>query len=305
MAISQINNYIRLIDEHNVNKTGNIYINILKNEFIMLKENIVIPKIPVAKLSYTEALPIVQTIIPIISQFLLSHTLLADRQPPHELHSLHFIRLLEGKCINFYHVLRLDFKFGGDSSTILEPGNNDYYPVYRTNRLYYKSRLVPTSKDHPTPITPIKLIQSITTESDQYFHTYAIFDDIDTSQQTNEFIKTLPDIFSIPATLYPFIIMDYYTACMNVPNPVPDELNRACTIFEPLFFIIASRFLSIDVISPMNEIASTFSGLLEINDNKVIPTPNLIKMSKEYFNRYSLSRDEQCMLKGWWQLVIA
>ena len=305
MAIDQINNYIRLIDEHHGNKTGNIYINILKNEFIMLNEEIVIPKIPVSKLSYTEALPIVQTIIPIIPQFLLGHTLLEERQPPHELHSLHFVRLLEGRCINFYHVLRLDFKFGGDSSSIIEQGNNDYYPVYRTGRLYYKSRLVPTLKDHSTPITPIKLIQSITTESDQYFHTYAIFDDIDTSQQTNEFIQTLPDIFPIQATLYPFIVMDYYTACMNVPNPVPDELNRACTIFEPLFFIIASHFIPIDGISPIDTIASTFSGLLEIQDNKFIPTPNLIQMSKEYFSRYSLSRDEQCMLKGWWQLVIA
>lgn len=305
MAINQINNYIRLIDEHNVNKTGNIYINILKNEFIMLDEEIIIPRIPVSKLSYNEALPIVQTIIPIIPQFLLGHTLLEERQPPHELHSLHFIKVLEGSCINFYHVLRLDFKFGGDSSSIIEQGNNDYYPVYRTGRLYYKSRLVPTLKDFSDPITSIKLIQSITTESDQYFHTYAIFDDIDTSRQTNEFIQTLPDIFSIPATLYPFIVMDYYTACMNVPNPVPDELNRAVTIFEPLFFIIASRFLNVDIISPIDVLEASFSGLLEIQDNKFSPTPDLIQLSKEYFKRYSLSRDEQCMLKGWWQLVIA
>ncbi|MEJ5361352.1 MAG: hypothetical protein WHV26_04755 [Spirochaetota bacterium] len=304
MAVNQINNYIRLIDAHNVNKTGNIYINILKNEFIMLNEEIIIPKIPVSKLSYNEALPIAQTIIPLIPLFLLGHILLEERQPAHELHSLHFVRLLEGRCTNFYHVLRLDFKFGGDSSTILESGNNDFYPSYRTSRLYYKSRLVPTLKDPSTPITPIKLIQSITTESDQYFHTYAIFDDIDTSDITSKFIKTLPDIFSIPFNLYPFIVMDYYTACMNIPNPVPPELERAVTTFEPLFFIIASHFIPIDSIISLNDLEDNFSELIEIKNHELVPTPNLIQLSREYFNRYSLTRDEQCMLKGWWQLVI-
>jgi len=305
MAVNQINNYIRLIDPQNVNKTGNIYINILKNEFIMLNEEIIIPKIPVSKLSYNEALPIAQTIIPLIPLFLLGHTLLEERQPAHELHSLHFIRLLEGKCINFYHVLRLDFKFGGDSSTILEPGNNDFYPSYRTNRLYYKSRLVPTCKDSSPPITPIKLIQSITTESDQYFHTYAMFDDIDTSNITNEFIQTLPNIFSIPSSLYPFIVMDYYTACMNIPSPVPLELDRAIAIFEPLFFIIASHFIPIDSMISLNELEANFSERIEIKGQELVPASNLIQMASDYFNRYSLTRDEQCMLKGWWQLVIA
>ncbi len=304
MAVTRINNYIRLIDAHNVNKTENIYINILKNEFIMLNEEIIIPKIPVSKLSYNEALPIVQTIIPLIPQFLLRHTLLEDRQPAHELHSLHFVSLLEGRCINFYHVLRLDFKFGGDSSAILEPGNNDFYSSYKTNRLYYKSRLVPTFKDPSPPITPIKLIQSITTESDQYFHTYAMFDDIDTSDITNEFIKTLPNIFSIPSNLYPFVVMDYYTACLNIPNPVSPELNRAVTTFEPLFFIIASRFIPVDSIIALLDLEDNFSELIEIKNHEFVPTPNLIQLSSEYFNRYSLTRDEQCMLKGWWQLVI-
>lgn len=305
MEINTINNYIRLIDAQTVNKTGNIYINILKNEFIILNEEIVIPKIPVSQLSYSEALPIVKTIIPLIPQFLLGHIVLQERQPSHELHSLHFIRLLEGRCINFYHVLRLDFKFGGDSSAILEPGNNDYYPSYRTNRLYYKSRLVPALKDNSTPITPIRLVQSITTESDQYFHTYAMFDDIDTSRQTNEFIQALPDIFSVPSTLYPFIVTDYYTACMNVPNPVPEELRSAVTIFEPLFFIIASHFIPVAEIFPIDKLKARFPDLLEIKDDKLIPTPNLVGVFREYFSRYALSRDEQCMLKGWWQLAIS
>ncbi len=303
MSPDQINNLIRHIDAHHSNKTGNIYINILKNEFIMLNEEIIIPKIPVSQLSYTEALPIVQRIIPLIPEFLIGHTLLQERQPSHELHNLHFIRVLEGTCINFYHVLRLDFKFGGDSSTIIEPGNNDYYPSYRTNRLYYKSRLVPALKESSPPITPIKLIQSITTESDQYFHTYAIFDDIDTSHITEEFIHTLPDIFPIPAHLYPFIVMDYYTACLNVINPVPEELNRAVTIFEPLFFIIASRFVPVESFIPPSELEANFPDFLEIDANMLRASDTLISLAKEYFSSYSLNRDDQCMLKGWWQIV--
>lgn len=304
MGVNQINNFINLIDTNTVNKTGAIYINILKNEFIMLNEEITIPKIPVSKLPYIDAVPIAQTIIPFIPQFLSGHTLLEERQPSHELHSLHFVRLLEGNCINFYHVLRIDFRFGGDSSTIIEPGNNDYYPAYRTNRLYYKSRLVPAFKDSAPPITPIKLIQSITTESDQYFHTYAIFDDIDTSHITNELLKTLPDIFSIPATLYPFIVLDYYTACMNVPNPLPDELNRAIAIFEPLFYIIASRFISLDSVIAIPELEKNFPQFFEIHENTLVASSALISFAKEYFSRFSLNRDEQCMLKGWWQFVI-
>ncbi|MCX8123940.1 MAG: hypothetical protein N3F66_07215 [Spirochaetes bacterium] len=304
MSVSRINHSIHHIDPNSKNQTGNIYINILKNEFIMLNKEIIIPKIPVSHLSYDDAFPIVQTIIPFIPLFLLHHTLLNERNPQHELHSLHFATLLEGTLINFYHVLRIDFKFGGDSSTIIEPGNNDYYPSYRTSRLYYKSRLVPTLKIPSPPITPIKLIQSITTESDQYFHTYAMFDDIDTSHITNKFITMLPDIFSIPAHLYPFIVMDYYTACMNIPNPLPEELTTAITIFEPLFLVIASRCIPIESIIQIKDVIQSFPELLEIKDQEFIPTNNLIHIAKEYFGRYSLSRDEQCMVKGWWQIGI-
>ncbi|HQL42978.1 MAG TPA: hypothetical protein PL073_03705, partial [Spirochaetota bacterium] len=181
---------------------------------------------------------------------------------------------------------------------------NDYYPSYTTNRLYYKSRLIPTLQYSPEPIIPIKLIQSITTESDQFFHTYALFDDVDTTKVTHE-LNTLLHAFTIPENLYPFVVFDYYTACINIVYPDSHELTWAMAVYEPLFLIIASHYIDLNAIIPYHAIKKAFPDFFTIVNDKLIPEDNLLNMIQTYFKRFSFSRDEQCMLKGWWQFVIA
>jgi len=305
MSTTVINNMLNAIPSNAANKTGGMYINIVKNEFIILDNEIKIPRIPVTSLSYNDALTFIPDIIPLIPAFLYNHILLQQRHPANELHSLHFVSLLQGRLVNFYHILRIDFKFGGDSSSIIEPGSNDYYPSYTTNRLYYKSRLIPTLQYSPEPIIPMKLIQSITTESDQFFHTYALFDDIDTSKITRELNTLLPDIDAIPESLYPFVVFDYYTACMNVIYPDSHELAWAIAVYEPLFFIIASHYIDLNTIIPYHAIKKAFPDFFHTASDTLMPEDILLNIFQTYFKRFSFSRDEQCMLKGWWQFVIA
>jgi hypothetical protein len=304
MSTTVINSMLNAIPSNAANKTGGIYINIVKNEFIILDNEINIPRIAVPSLPYDDALTFMPSIVSLIPAFLYNHILLQQRNPANELHSLHFASLLEGKLLHFYHILRIDFKFGGDSSSVIQPGSNDYYPSYTTNRLYYKSRLIPTLQYSPEPIIPIKLIQSITTESDQFFHTYALFDDVDTAKITHE-LNTLLHAFTIPENLYPFVVFDYYTACMNIVYPDSHELAWAIGVYEPLFLIIASHYIDLNAIIPYHAIKKAFPDFFTIVNDKLIPEDNLLNMIQTYFKRFSFSRDEQCMLKGWWQFVIA
>ena len=50
--VDEIQNILRSLDSNQKNKTGNLYLNQIGNEFITFKEKIEIPKIPVKELDY-------------------------------------------------------------------------------------------------------------------------------------------------------------------------------------------------------------------------------------------------------------
>ncbi len=290
------------------NQTGDIYLNVIKNEFIMINGAIRVPKISVKELDYTTAAPIVEDISGYIPEFLAGHELLVDRRPAAEQHSLHFVRTVRGRAFEYIHMFKLYLKFEGDSRNIIEKGDTSNYPSYSTNRLYYKSRLIPVSsvtrENGKIDFKPIRMIAPDAVSSDQKLFTSAIFDELDRKELTRDIHKKLGlDIFNISTEIYPFVVFDYFTACFSVLYPSPDEIEKAVEIFEPLFIMAYDKYSGIQKLKNYEEIKKIYQDRLYFVDESFVKIKFLDDL-KSYFQRWSQYRDDDLTLKGWWKIVV-
>ncbi len=304
-SIDKIESAIISIDPDNRNQTSHIYLNVINNEFITINETITIPKIPVSELDYTTAGPIVDSAIKNIPEFLINHNLLSKRKPSSEQHYLQFIQPLRGEHIYFLHMLKLDMEFSGNPETIIDQGNSDYYPSFTTDRYYYKSKLIPVNstlknKDSIIDFTTIRLVQKEKHETDQYFHTFAIFDETDSKKNSLELSKLAGlDSYKVSQKLYPFISYDYFTAVFNILYPTPGEIRIGMEIFEPVFIFLFSRTFNWKDLITEERLLEKFSHSLQIEDKHLALSHEFREKMDNYFNRYSLFRDDELALRGW------
>ncbi|PKL38563.1 MAG: hypothetical protein CVV44_11825 [Spirochaetae bacterium HGW-Spirochaetae-1] len=292
------------------NRTGDTYINAIRNEFMTFDGTITVPRIPVKELDMATSLDLVRDLVPFIPEFLRDHTVLEKRNPPAEQHHIHLVRKLRGKVMDFTHIFKLDFKFGGDTSTIIERGTSDWYPSYTTGRIYYKSRLIPENSVHrhesTALIRPIRIRDANEVESDQFFHTFAIFEDLNERELTRELLGKIDgEIFPVSPEIYPFIVYDYFSACLNILYPDGAALTEAVRIYEPLFIYIYSRFRNIRGLINMNSVMDQFSEELTTDGQDLAMTDAFREQLKNYFSRFSISRDDDMMVRGWWKFGIA
>lgn len=302
----KIKHILNGIDAGAKNDTGDVYINSIKNEFVLLNGRIEIPRLPVKEIDLALAAGILASVARFIPAYLAgsyySRGISAAQQ-----HSLPFARRVEGKLVDFIHLFRIDLRYGGGAGEILEKGGTDYYPAYATDRVYFKSRLVPVEKGaaFEAGLSPVRIVDSTYTDSDLYFHTFAIFEETGNREATMEIHRRMgmQDIFPVSPSLYPFVEFDHFTSCLNVPDPTPAELQAAAEVFEPLFLHIFSHYRPLHDRFPLRRIEEFFPELRSFPDGAV-PGEDLRSRLAGYFRRYSFYRDDDLALKGWWRIVI-
>nr|HPJ38740.1 hypothetical protein [Spirochaetota bacterium] len=296
------------IDRAHRNRTENLYLNTIKNEFITFPGRIVIPRISVKQLEYDTALPVVKDLGEYMPEYFQNHRLQAVRRPEAETHSLQFVQKLQGAVCDFLHMFKVDLRFGGDSYNIVEKGNTEFYPSYITNRIYYKSRLIPCPRElniEKGEFASVRLMDTQYVESDQHFHTFAVFDEISTRKITKDILDRLNiDVFNISRELYPFIVYEYFTACFNVINPTQPEIASALELYEPVFIVIYSSFKDITTLAPLSDIEKKHRDSLEVVDGAPVLKKEFIERMKTYFKRYSIIRDDDLAVRGWWRIDI-
>lgn len=297
--VKNIDYLINSIKKSDENTISGIYLDESLTECFFLREELTIPAIPVKELDYSTGYEIVKKLTSIIPQYMSEHVLLEKRKPQSEQHSLQFIRFITGRLIDFVHILRLDFKISGGYGRITGKSDSSTFPEYSTNRIKYRSRLVPVYKESdPYSLDAIKLKMQYGVDTDGKRFTSVLFDEYSTTEISRELsMKAGGDVYSIPVKLYPFIAYDYFTACLNIPDPSPLRLQNASSVFEPLFLSLYYHYRNglpgID-----NEQLSLWNEYIDIKDNRIIQKPLLQQKLKEFFSQYSLYRDEQLMLDG-------
>lgn len=289
------------------NDTRAIHINVIKNEFILLNGRIGIPRLPVKEIDQGLAADILSEIARFVPTYLGGRRLITGPVSAAHQHSLQFARRIEGALLDFVHLFRIDLRYGGGADEIIEKGGTDFYPAYYTDRIYFKSRLVPVEKSasSETDFLPVRLVDSTYTDSDQYFHTYATFDDTGYREATMEIHRRmgLADVFPVSPALYPFVEFDHFTACLNVPNPTPAEIAAAVKIFEPLFLYIFAKYRPLNERFPREEFEAVFPEIVLYTEGVELGDDARARIAG-YFGRYSFFRDDELALKGWWRIDI-
>lgn len=304
--VADINYLLDRISNNERNTISGIYLDESLQEFYSLKSELLIPAIPVGELDYTTGTAITENLISVIPEYLAGHSLLEKRKPSSEQHSLHFIKEIRGDLIDFVHVLRFDFKLTGGHGAISGKGDNQTFPAYSTDRIRYKSRLVPVARgSDPFMIESVRLKSQLKVSSEWKRITSVIFDEFSTTEISIDFsVKAGKDIYLIPPKIYQFIPYDYFTACMNIPDPSADKLDAAAEIFEPLFFYLYFLYRDGDHEILENDLAAC-GEYLECSESGVLQRPLLQKNLKDYFASYSLFRDDEMMLNGLRKIVVS
>ena len=307
-ALEEMQHLIDSISPDAENRITGTYINAVHSEFVTLSKTFEVPQIPVKELSPDLALEVIGPIVEAVPQFLRGHVILPERVPAAEQHSLHFVKKIPGRLIDFCHIFKIDLKFGGNPDNIIERGNSDLYPSYRTDRLYYKSMLIPESSIHRNErgafLEPIRLQQVDSIESDEFFHTFAIFDEVDKKGITKSILQSLDfpeDFFPISTGLYSFINYDYFTSCFNVLHPTEENLKQGAELYEVIFLSLYSHLRNIRSLVTPQAVGEEFGDLLRARGVSFDMTKSFLASARPYFEKYSLVRDDDLALNGWWK----
>ncbi len=304
--VSKIDHLVSIINGKEKNKISGIFLDESLLEFYSLIDKIFIPPIPVGELEYTAGVEITDGLVSVIPEYLYGHMLLEKRKPSSEQHSLQFIKSIPGKLVDFVHILRFDFKLAGGYGIIAGKGDNRTFPGYQTDRIRYKSRLVPVIKgSNPLLIDSLRLKSQLEVDTDGKRFTSVFFDEFSTTEISIDFsMKSGYDIYSIPPKIYQYIPYDYFTACMNIPDPTTSKLKSGAELFEPLFFYLYFQYRERNHEIEEKQLA-VWGDYLELTESGVVQKPLLQERLRDFFSHYTLYRDEEMMLKGLRQISIS
>ncbi|HOP30892.1 MAG TPA: hypothetical protein P5120_13570 [Spirochaetota bacterium] len=298
--LADIKKMLQGAGDKSINSITGIFIDETLSEFYQLNSEIIIPHLPVKEIDLKNSHELAGLLIPRIPEYFTLHTFLEKRKPSSEQHSLHFIRHVEGTVVDFVHIIRFDFRFSGRRGRIIDKGDSEKYPSYAADMLYFKSHLVPVYKgSDPDELVSVRLKESIEIESDKRLFTSVIFDEYSSREISIELSRRAgADIFSVPLKIYPFINYEYFTACLNIPDPSPERIAASVQIFEPLFIYIYFNYRTSNDIIDIESV-NRFADSIEIVDDKVSLKPQFLLDLKDYFSSYTLSTDDELLLKGW------
>ncbi len=305
-SIPGIINLLGALKTEQKNDICGIFLDETLREFFCLNAPVVIPAIPVSSIKHNNAADILNVISQVIPGFMAGHSYLEKRNPVSEEHSIHLACPVKGKIIDFIHMLRLDFKFSSNAGTIVKKGDSATFPSYSTERIYFKSRLVPVYQGSGTGnFDFIKLRGSVSVEagdSGRRLFTSVLFDDFSSREISIELSRKSGDIFKVPVTIYPMLGYDYFTACINVPGLEYGSLAEAAAVFEPLFIYLFSD-VSGSGHSLVMEGLESWPDCLVSSEGGVFLKPEFKQNLKNYFSRYLLFTDDDLLLRGWKKIV--
>ena len=283
-----------------------VFLNETKNEVLSLGAQIEVPRISVKKVEPETVAGAVEAIMNAAPGFFRGHSFLEQPYPAAETHFLHFVRPVKGLRMDFIHMLKLDFRFASDMGTNHRDGTADFYPSYSTDRVLYKSLLIPVSsvdeKDGAViSFTPSRVAMNESVEADRFRMAHTIFDEFDPTEFNERIHENIEaDIFPVSHRIYPFIEYGYFTIMMRIPDPEPGIIDRAVNLFEPLY----TRLQCVLTGQLDCDASSAYPDDLVMHGGLLIESDAFRARAKEFFSRYLFSQNDELALKRWRRLDV-
>ena len=284
-----------------------IFINETKNEVLSLGSLIEIPRISVKAVDRTSIAPVVDAIMKAVPGYFRGHTVLENPYPAAETHHLHFVRQIQGVRQSFIHMFKLDFRFASDMGTNHRDGTADFYPSYSTDRVLYKSVLIPVDSverndEGITSFVPSRISMKESVDADRFKFAHTIFDEFDPTEFNERIYEHLDaELFPVSHRIYPFIEYGFFTIMMRIPDPEMSVVDEAVRIFEPLYSRLHCVFSGE---TPEYDAVSAYSGELLLRDGLIVESDSFRKKTKDFFSRYSFFQNDELALKRWRRLDV-
>ncbi|MGL4370413.1 MAG: hypothetical protein ACRCUT_12200 [Spirochaetota bacterium] len=304
--IRTIPEIIENIDPSALNTRGPIFINETKNELFDLPAPAEVPRISVKEIDRLSSAAVVSDIISVVPSYFRGHTLLPQPRPQSEVHHLHFVMPVKGRAMQFIHMFKLDFRFSSDMGRNYRDGTADFYPSYTTDRVRYKSCLIPVESVEMengavVDFIPKKIFEDEKIEGDRFLFAHTLVDDFDPSEIHDRIYAAVDaDIFPFSRKIYSFLEYGYFSLTMKIPDPLPELISQGAEIFEPLFFKVQSAFSGDNA-----AVAAGSGGDLVLCDGLPVLSDEYKKKAQKYFSHYSLFQNDELALKRWRRLDVA
>ncbi len=210
-----------------------------------------LPSVHTTGITTDEKIALLDIYRDLVPAFVDGFQILRENRPARYASELHLVRPLIHEDRSFIFVLRIlaDYRGGATTAEILEPGTQDRSPRVRTDRVYYRARILPCldvtrSGDWIDDFLPDRLpeLAGYFTEAREVEqrpgrHTFAVFLDTDFGA-FNARVSRLFGDWPYENVFYPFIGDDYVTLSLNVPLPHPYFINTALPRFARAFTAI-------------------------------------------------------------------
>lgn len=189
-----------------------------------------------------------------------SFQILPENRPARYATELHLVRPLVYEDSRFVLILRVlaEYRGGAESDEIIEESVQALTPRIRTDKIYYKARIVPCDRieldgDSVLDFTPRRLdqVESVYTEvkgagpgPGAREHTFAVFLDPDFHEYNGKISARFGD-WPHENVFLPFVADDYVTISLNIVYPHAFYIDTVLPYFARAFDSIAeSRDLS-------------------------------------------------------------
>ena len=294
--------------ENMKNRSTTLIINEVKNIYVFFDEMVEVPRMSVKKIEYNEIINFLRDVSIIVPEYFSGFSLLQIQKPIAECHHLQFVKKVTSGEKDFIHMIKIDLRFSSDMGTNYRGGTADFYPSYETNHLLFSSVLIPVisieyNGDEIVDFVPTRIFGKESVLSDmKMFLGHTLFDEFDPTVINEAISKEIPQsILPFSLRVYPFFTYDYFTICMNIPDPKSAKIQSGADIFAPFFEKASSMIVTKD----FSNAVQRYPEYLTASGSGVDFTNAFISQATNYLAKYSLFQDEPLALKRWRRLDVA
>lgn len=201
--------------------------------YLTLDETYELPGVTTTGITPAEKEELFATLRRLQPEFCAGLHVLEQNRPARYATELHLARALNWESSRFVLVLRIlaEYRGGAERSEIVSGAGGERTPRIRTNKIYYRARIVPCAEirqdgERVLDFTPLRLpdVESVYTEvkedgsSPGRAHTFAIFNDPDFQEFNAGLVARLGD-WPHPGVYFPFVADDFVTVSLNLIYP--------------------------------------------------------------------------------------
>jgi len=223
-----------------------LHLDTFHTPYLQFDHSVEWPSVHTTGMEPSEKFAITELLARWIPDLIAGCSVLEQPIPRRDLTTVHFVKVIQINSYRYLYLLRIlsDYMGGALSEEIVAKGKQGISPSFRTDRVYFTSRIIPV-RTLAVDGEGITFFESDKIKLDTIFHEFdtsgdiwssVVFDEVDFTVANQK----LQERFSFGADwkpnkfFFPFVI-DYNTFCQKLLFPTGAVVDRMASLFHALF----------------------------------------------------------------------